>query len=61
MTGGGFGGSVIALVPTARQAEVTAAVIPAFAESGFGEPNCFTVTAGGPAQRESEAQGADHP
>jgi galactokinase len=53
MTGGGFGGSAIALVPTDTTAEVTAAVIQAFANKGFGAPNCFAVTAGGPARRES--------
>jgi len=53
MTGGGFGGSAIALVPTDRTAEVTSAVIQAFADNGFGEPHCFTVAAAGPARRES--------
>jgi galactokinase len=53
MTGGGFGGSAIALVPTDSTAEVTSAVIQAFADKGFRAPNCFAVTAGGPAQRES--------
>jgi galactokinase len=52
MTGGGFGGSVIALVPTASTARVTAAVTQAFADQGFGSPHCFAVTAGGPAKRE---------
>ena len=52
MTGGGFGGSAIALVPTERTAEVTVAVMQAFADNGFGAPDCFAVTAGGPAQRE---------
>jgi len=50
--GGGFGGSAIALVPTGNVVEVTLAVIHAFAESGFAEPHCFAVTAGGSAQRE---------
>lgn len=53
MTGGGFGGSAIALVPTGSTTEVTAAVIQDFAEKGFGAPHCFTVTAGGAARRES--------
>ena len=52
MTGGGFGGSAIALVPAASTAEVTSAVIQSFADSGFGAPDCFTVAAGGPAQHE---------
>jgi len=53
MTGGGFGGSAIALVPTDSTAEVTSAVMGAFADNGFGAPHCFAVTAGGPARRES--------
>lgn len=53
MTGGGFGGSAIALVPTDRAAEVTAAVIQGFADKGFATPECFSVTAGAPARRES--------
>jgi galactokinase len=53
MTGGGFGGSAIALVPTDSTADVTSAVIHAFADSGFSAPHCFAVTAGGSAQRES--------
>jgi hypothetical protein len=31
---------------------VTAAVIQDFADRGFGVPDCFAVTAGGPARRE---------
>jgi galactokinase len=53
MTGGGFGGSAIALVPAERAAEVTSAVTHAFADKGFGRPDCFEVAAGGPARRES--------
>ena len=53
MTGGGFGGSAIALVPTDSTADVTSAVMHAFADSGFSAPHCFAVTAGGSAQRES--------
>ena len=53
MTGGGFGGSAIALVPAECAAEVTSAVIHAFADKGFGRPDCFEVAAGGPARRES--------
>jgi galactokinase len=53
MTGGGFGGSAIALVPTERAAGVTSAVIHAFADKGYGAPDCFEVAAGGPARRES--------
>ena len=53
MTGGGFGGSAIALVPTEDKQDVISAVMRAFADSGFGAPHCFSVTAGGPARRES--------
>jgi galactokinase len=53
MTGGGFGGSAIALVPAGRAAEVTAAVIQSFADRGYGAPDCFEVAAEGPARRES--------
>jgi galactokinase len=53
MTGGGFGGSAIALVSTEDTQEVTSAVTHAFADNGFGAPHCFSVTAGGPARRES--------
>ena len=53
MTGGGFGGSAIALVPTDRATAVTTAVMHAFADNGFSAPDCFAVTAGGPARRES--------
>ena len=52
MTGGGFGGSAIALVPAANAAEVTAAVRKAFAVKGFRAPHCFTVAAEGSARRE---------
>jgi galactokinase len=38
MTGGGFGGSAIALVPEDRQADIGAAVVAAFADAGFEEP-----------------------
>ena len=53
MTGGGFGGSAIALVPASRTAELTTAVVHTFADNGFGAPDIFAVTAGRPAQRES--------
>jgi len=53
MTGGGFGGSAIALVPASTMAEVASAVRDAFADKGFGAPDCFPVTADGAARRES--------
>jgi galactokinase len=53
MTGGGFGGSAIALVPTDRADTVTLAVIQAFADQRLTAPDCFAVTAGPPARRDS--------
>jgi galactokinase len=53
MTGGGFGGSAIALVPTGSASEVTAGVLHEFADRDIGPPDCFEVVAGGPARRES--------
>jgi galactokinase len=44
MTGGGFGGSVIGLVPQDARASAEAAVRRAFAEHGFDEPEVFEVT-----------------
>ena len=52
MTGGGFGGSAIALVPAERADEVQAAVVAAFGSRGFTPPRCFLVAASGPASRE---------
>lgn len=45
MTGGGFGGSAIALVSTDVLPAVSDAVLRAFAEAGFREPELFTVVA----------------
>jgi galactokinase len=44
MTGGGFGGAAIALVPHAEVPAVTDAAMAAFAASGFAPPSIFTVT-----------------
>jgi galactokinase len=44
MTGGGFGGCVLALVDTARCAAVEAAVRSAFESAGFTPPDAFVVT-----------------
>ncbi|MEV7415507.1 galactokinase [Streptomyces sp. NPDC089919] len=46
MTGGGFGGSVIALTPTGLVGEVTGAVDRAFAHAGFRAPVVRGVEAG---------------
>jgi galactokinase len=43
MTGGGFGGSAIALVRSADRDAVASAVTAAFAEAGFTAPTVFTV------------------
>jgi galactokinase len=43
MTGGGFGGSALALVPTTRLAPVRAGVEAAFARAAFSTPHSFTV------------------
>jgi galactokinase len=44
MTGGGFGGSAIALTPVGHEQEVRDAVVRAFAGAGFTTPDIFTVT-----------------
>ncbi|HYN65694.1 MAG TPA: galactokinase [Ornithinibacter sp.] len=51
MTGGGFGGSSIALLPEDRVDDAERAITAAFAERGWGEPRCFMVTAGTSAHR----------
>jgi galactokinase len=52
MTGGGFGGSAIALVPTDSISRIQVAIDGAFAEHGFGQPTMFVVTASNGANRE---------
>ncbi len=44
MTGGGFGGSAIALVPAAREGAVGDTVTAAFADRGWQQPVVFPVT-----------------
>ncbi len=51
MTGGGFGGSAIALVPTHDADAVAARVGAAFARHGWGAPGVATLTEGTPAGR----------
>ncbi len=46
MTGGGFGGSAIALVPAARADRVRDAVTEAFAAAGLRAPDVFAVAPG---------------
>jgi galactokinase len=52
MTGGGFGGAAIALVPTELVAEVSAAVAAAFTDAGYAAPDQFTVHPSEGARRE---------
>jgi galactokinase len=49
MTGGGFGGSAVALVPPGRTDAVEKAVRAAFGREGFDAPSFVDGTAGGPA------------
>jgi len=53
MTGGGFGGSAIAIVPAGTEQDVARAVVRAFAERGFAEPQFLTAEPSGPAHREA--------
>jgi galactokinase len=46
MTGGGFGGSAIALVPLERLSAVQSAVATAFVARGWGEPDFFVAEPG---------------
>jgi len=52
MTGGGFGGSAIALVPRELVSHLQVAVDGAFAEHGYTQPVTFTVTPSEGARRE---------
>ena len=51
MTGGGFGGSVIALVPAAEVDNTAKAIAAAAAENGFPEPTFLVALPGAGAQR----------
>ncbi|MEV0162796.1 galactokinase [Nonomuraea fuscirosea] len=51
MTGGGFGGSAIALVPDERLDDVRASVTAAYAERGFQEPRFLPATPAAGAHR----------
>jgi galactokinase len=53
MTGGGFGGAAIALVPAGDVSRLQVAVDGGFAEHGFGMPETFTVAASDGAARDS--------
>jgi galactokinase len=52
MTGGGFGGSAVALVPTSSLDAVREGVDAAFTDAGFGPPAHIVVTPGDPARVE---------
>jgi galactokinase len=51
MTGGGFGGSAIALIDTDRRDEVTAAIDKAYAEAGFKSARFFSAVPADGARR----------
>jgi len=53
MTGGGFGGAAIALIPSGLVPAATEAVNAAFSASGFRAPNIFTVTPSEGARRDA--------
>jgi galactokinase len=53
MTGGGFGGSAIALIRASDNAAVTSAVEAAFADHGFAGPEIWAPVAAEGARRES--------
>ena len=52
MTGGGFGGTAIALIEQESVDQVVEAVTQAFAEKGFTTPRCFVASAAEGAHRE---------
>ncbi|PSL36989.1 galactokinase [Labedella gwakjiensis] len=52
LTGGGFGGSAIGLLPVERVADATDAVRRAFADAGYTEPRIFTVSPSAGARRD---------
>jgi galactokinase len=53
MTGGGFGGSAIALVPHELVSQVESAVDSAFAEHGYAQPDLFAVVPSAGARRDA--------
>jgi galactokinase len=56
MTGGGFGGSAIALVEAGAAAAVAAAVAQAFARAGFGPPAFLLAEAATGAERVADSR-----
>jgi galactokinase len=53
MTGGGFGGAAIALVPSSMESLLRVAIDGAFAEHGQGSPDIFRVSASAGARRDA--------
>jgi galactokinase len=53
MTGGGFGGSAIALVDRAESTRIAAGIAAAFADRGFNAPQFIPTVPGGPAGRDA--------
>ncbi|WP_454979600.1 galactokinase [Corynebacterium propinquum] len=53
MTGGGFGGSSIALLPSEKVEQAAEAIAQAFAEAGFAEPEFAVALPGAGARREA--------
>jgi galactokinase len=52
MTGGGFGGSAIALVPADQAESIGSRIVAAFAAEGLDAPQPFAATAGPSAGRD---------
>lgn len=52
MTGGGFGGSAIALLPRELVDAATSAIEARFEREGWRAPECFAVTPAGGAYRD---------
>jgi galactokinase len=53
MTGGGFGGCVLALIPSDRAGAAAGAVAQAFAEAGFAAPVSFLAHPSAGARRQA--------
>ena len=51
MTGGGFGGSIIALVDAGRSREIAQKIADRFARKGFNQPRALAAVAAKPAER----------
>ena len=53
MTGGGFGGSAVALLPASAVEDATTSVVHAFRGRGWGDPNAFRVSPSDGGHRDS--------